>query len=80
MNDKDQLPLILDDRKSPPIYGQLKIRLDINEEAFELGAIRNLVIAHLGKVRSGSITDAGRDILLEIYQELDSVELLLKGQ
>jgi len=64
--------------QSPPIYKQLGINIKVNQEAFEIRMLHRLLSAHLGKVRSGNITDAGRQILNEIRIELNSVEQLLE--
>jgi hypothetical protein len=64
----------------PPIYGQLHIDIEINTEAAEIGFLRSLLSAHILKVNSGNITDAGRTGLLNILEDLNTVEHLLKGK
>ncbi len=63
----------------PPIYEQLHIDMKINTEAAEIGFLRTLIAAHVLKVNSGNITNAGRAGLLNILEDLNIVEQLLKG-
>jgi len=64
---------------SPPVYKQLSIDIAVDTEGAEIGFIHTLIAAHALKIKSGNLTDAGRKGLLDILEDLRSIEHLLKG-
>lgn len=63
---------------SPPVYEQLGIDVSVDTEGAEIGFLRTLLAAHALKIKSGNLTDAGRKGLLDILEDLRSIEQLLK--
>lgn len=63
---------------SPPVYEQLRIDIEVNTEAAEIGFLRTLLAAHALKIKSGNLTDAGRKGLLNILEDLNSIEHMLR--
>ena len=62
----------------PPVYEQLSIPVYIETDVMEISFINTLLLAHLGRVRSGSMGKAGRQQLLTILKNLSEIESILK--